>query len=42
MEANGGVSGQQHAAGGAQFKLDPARPFEGKTVDGSLFESWLY
>ena len=42
MEVNGGVGGQQHAAPGARFKLDPPKPFEGKTVDGSLLESWLY
>ena len=42
MEANGGIGGQQHAATRAQFKLDPPKLFEGKTVDGSLLESWLY
>ena len=42
MEVNGGIGGQQHAATGARFKLDPPKPFKGKTVDGSLLESWLY
>ena len=42
MEVNGGVGGQQHVATGARFKLDPPKPFEGKPVDGSLLESWLY
>ena len=42
MEINGGIGGQQHAATGERFKLDPPKPFEGKTVDGSLLESWLY
>ena len=42
MELNGGVSGQQHAATRVRFKLDPLKPFEGKMVDGSLLESWLY
>ena len=42
MEVNGGVGGQQHAATGAWFQLDPPKPFEGKMVDGSLLESWLY
>ena len=42
MEVNGGIGGQQHAATGARFKLDPPKTFEGKTVDGSLLESWLY
>ena len=41
-EVGGGVGGQQHAATGAWFKLDPPKPFEGKMVDGSLLESWLY
>ena len=39
MEVNGSVGGQQHATTGAQFKLNPPKPFEGKTVDGSLLES---
>ena len=41
----GSVGGQQHAVGEQltwQFKLDPLKLFEGKTVDGSLLESWLY
>ena len=42
MEVNGGVGGQQYAASRAWFKLDPLKLFEGKTVDGSLLESWLY
>ena len=42
MEANGGVGGQQHATTGVRFKLDQPTPFEGKMVDGSLLESWLY
>ena len=42
MEANGGIGGQQHAATRARFKLDPPKPFEGKMVDGSLLDSWLY
>ena len=42
MEVNGSVAGQQHAATGAQFKLDPPKLFEGKTVDRSLLESWLH
>ena len=42
MEVNGGVGGQQHAANGARFKLDPSKPFEGKMVDGLFLESWVY
>ena len=42
MEVNGGIGGQQHVSTGARFKLDPPKPFEGKLVDGSLLESWLY
>ena len=42
MEVNGGAGGQQHAASGEQFKLDPPKPFEEKTVDGSLLELCLY
>ena len=41
----GGIGSQQHAAGGQpieRFKLYPLKLFEGKTVDGSLLESWLY
>ena len=41
-EVGGGVGGQQHVAGGARFKRDPPKPYEEKTVDGSLLESWLY
>ena len=41
-EVNGGVGGQQHAATGAWFKLDPPKHFKGKMVDASLLESWLY
>ena len=42
MEVNGGVGEQQHVANVAGFKLDPSKPFQVKTVDGSLLESWLY
>ena len=42
MEVGGGIVEKQHAATGARFKLDPLKPFEGKMVDGSLLESWLY
>ena len=42
MEVAGGIGGQQHAANGVRFKLDPPKRFEGKMVDGSLLESWLY
>ena len=42
MEVSGGIVGQQHAATGARFKLDPPKPFEKKMVDDSLLESWLY
>ena len=41
-DVGGGIGGQQHATGEAWFKLDPPKPFEGKTVDGSLLESWRY
>ena len=42
MEVGGGIVGQQHDATRVRFKLDPPKPFEGKMVDGSLLESWLY
>ena len=41
-DISGGIGGQQHVAGGVRFKLDPPKPFEGKLVDGSPMESWLY
>ena len=42
MEVGGSIVGQQHAATGVRFKLDPPKPFKDKVVDGSLLESWLY
>ena len=33
----------QHAAPSVnRFKVDPPKPFDGKTLDGTALESWLY
>ena len=33
----------QHAAPLVnRFKVDPPKPFDGKTLDGTALESWLY
>ena len=42
VKVGGGVGGQQHAASGSHFKLGLYKPFEGKTVNGCLLDSWLY
>ena len=41
---------EPHVSGAAQyavpsvnwFKVDPPKPFDGKTLDGTALESWLY
>ena len=50
MQSVGGHTNEPHINGAAErivpsinwFKVDPPKSFDGKTLDGTALESWLY